>query len=82
MVIDAMQPVRIGCLWCSELKKEGHWYICAATGKPCWRDPEEVEEIIEEYKITRMLRKETPMPNRDCPRRKAKTEGGKEDGKI
>lgn len=82
MVIDATQPVRKGCYLCGELKREGKWWVCAATGKPCLRDPYEVEEIIEEYKITRRLREETPYPNPDCPKRKAKAGGGKVDGKI
>ncbi len=55
-----------GCGLCTFLKVEGRHYVCAANGKPCATDMRETERLFEEWKLTKIYRRETPFPNEEC----------------
>ena len=62
----AFMRVKYGCGLCEYLSWNNREYVCKKNNKPCSISNDEVELIFEEWKETKILRRPTPFPNKEC----------------
>lgn len=63
----AIEKLKSGCMFCLSLKTDGNKWVCEKSGTPCFTSASEIEQLYEEWKETKVFRRPTPFPNRECP---------------